>query len=160
MINQGFEIRTSDFAGGVLEVATSRKEFSDGQTYAACVVSFALPPVGDAMLHRDVLVIVFDALTYPFSSFWAPWFNLAHGLEAMENVRGNVTFEKLGNQETRLRISLTGVAWDVTDYPRDIRRLQDLVGRQLLLKKADDIGQEPASGSGQESVPPDATRRF
>lgn len=143
LINQGFEIRASDFAGGILQVQTTRKKFSGGRTTLAFVGSFLLPPVGDAMMDRGGGAVVVDILTWPLSILWAPWINLHHGISETKAVTGNLAFDRLGLAQTRLRISMSGVPWDVTHYPREIRRLQDLIGRQLLLKKADRLG-EPA----------------
>ena len=53
-----------------------------------------------------------------------------------------LSFEQVGDEKTRVRVTLTGVDWDAEKYPVTIRTLQEEMHRQLFLKEGDKLGGE------------------
>jgi hypothetical protein len=137
-VNRGYVILDSDFDGGLLSVS---QQVLIHNPRTALTLSILLPPVGDFYMQRYGWSI-FDLLLWPFSIVWAAPSNYLLARRRMKEVTGNLSFERLGEDRTRLRISLVGVVWDATDYPVLIRGLQEEVNRQLFIKEGDTLGGE------------------
>ncbi len=137
LVNAGYLIAESDFDGGVISVSNQLRTHNPK---TALIWSIFLPPVGDFYLERYAWGVV-DLLLWPFSIAWAAPSNYMLAKKRMKEINGTFSFERLKPERTRLRITLTGVDWDVDKYPPLIRGLQEEVERQLFIKAGDTLGE-------------------
>ena len=108
-------------------------------TTTAVTLSIVIPPVGDFYVDRPVAMI-FDTLFWPFSVVWAPPINYVKARDERREIEGNVSFDRVTENQTKVRITLNGVSWDIETYPPTIRRLHDEMERQLFLKTGGTVG--------------------
>lgn len=137
-VNAGYLIVDSDFNGGVIAVSTSVRRKQPNTALGLSVVA----PFGDVYMERYGWA-VFDTFLFFVSWIWAMPSNYMIARNSWDEVGGNVSFEQLGPERTRLRISFRDMSHDAKTYPVLIRRLQQEIDRQLFMKEGDTLGGEP-----------------
>lgn len=137
-VNEGYDVRSSDFAGGLLLISSESLKYSPG---TAALTTFLLPPVGDIYVGRYGFAIL-DLLLWPWSVVWATPINYQRAKTDFNELSGTVSFTKLSPRETRVRISIKGTPWDTEVYPRMIQHLHTEIGRQLFVTGGQDTFRE------------------
>jgi hypothetical protein len=131
VLNRGYQVKQSDFEGGVLTFERSQLRFSPK---TALGLSILCPTAGDFYVERYGWG-VFDAFLWPFSIVWAAPSNYLIAGSTYAALQGTVSFDALAPERTRIRVTLSGVPWDVETYPVGIRDLQEEVERQLFIRE-------------------------
>lgn len=138
-VNFGYMIEASDYDGGVLVVSSELRLRDPGR---ALGLSLVLPPAGDIYTRRYNWVLL-DLITWPFSILWSAPSNFRHARDEIAEIEGNVVLQDLGQDRTRVRITLAGLERDAGRYPLMVRALQEEVERQLFLHEGDTLGGQP-----------------
>jgi hypothetical protein len=102
-----------------------------------------IPPIGDIYVGRYGWAIVdlpLMLILVPF--FYAPPINYMKAKRSYRDIRATLSFEQVGEEKTRVRVTLTGVDWDAEKYPVTVRTLQEEMHRQLFIKEGDKLGDE------------------
>ncbi len=138
-VNASYVIEDSDYDGGIMHVST---RVLGKNPNVALGWSILVTPVGDGYNGRWGWA-VFDTLFWPFSIVWAAPSKYLIAKGSSQNLEGNLSFEELSEERTRLRVSLRGVPHDAESYPRRVRGFQEEIERQLFVKGGDTLAGEP-----------------
>jgi hypothetical protein len=139
LINHGYAIGVSDFDGGVLSAQLQVLVYNPNVALGLSII----PPIGDIYVGRygwAIVDIPLMLILVPF--FYAPPINYMKAKRTYRDVRATLSFEAVGEEKTRVRITLTGVDWDAEKYPVTIRMMQEEMHRQLFIKEGDKLDDE------------------
>jgi hypothetical protein len=139
LINHGYAIGVSDYDGGVLSAALQILEYNPNLALGLSII----PPIGDIYVGRYGWAIVdlpLMLILLPF--FYAPPINYMKAKRTWRDIKATLSFEEVGEEKTRVRITLTGVDWDAEKYPVTIRQMQEEMHRQLFIKEGDKLDDE------------------
>ncbi len=139
-VNYRYAVETSDFNGGILVVSTEKRSRNPNTALGLSI----LAPIGDFYMGRYAWGI-FDLLLWPLSIAWAAPSNYFIARNRYDEIQGTAAMQALSPEETRVRLTLSGVSKSAATYPLMIRPLQDEIERQLFLRYGDHV--PPAVGA-------------
>ncbi len=132
MVNQRFVITESDYGSGVMTVNRAEGIYNP---QLALGLSF-VAPAGDIYVGRYHVALL-DTICLPIAWLWAMPVNYRAAKNQVEKITGNISLERLGDENTRVRVTFHGIPWNTEEYPPRIKFMHERIGRQIFIKKAD-----------------------